>query len=72
MRRAILIIAAAVAALTILWIGIGIGAASAVPAECSSAAGGRVECWDDGQLVIYTDQAHTTNWGDYIVVKREE
>lgn len=42
MKRAIRLIAAAVAALTILWIGIGIGAASAVPAECSSAAG-RVE-----------------------------
>lgn len=71
MRRAILIIAAAVAALMILWIGIGIGAASAVPAECSSAAG-RVECWEGGGVVIYTDQAHITNWGDYIVVKREE
>lgn len=70
MRRVILIIAAAVAALTILWIGIGIGAASAVPAECSSAAG-RVECWEGGGVAIYTDQEHITDWGDYIIVRRE-
>lgn len=71
MKRAILTIATAVAVLTILWIGIGIGAASAVPAECSSTAG-RIECWEGGAVVIYTDQAHITNWGDYIVVKMEE
>lgn len=70
MRRAILIIAVAVAALTILWIGIGIGAASAVPAERSSAAG-RVECWEGGGVVIYTDQEHVTDWGDYIIVRRK-
>ena len=70
MRHAILIIAAAVAALTILWIGIGIGAASAVPADCRSAAG-RVLFCDWGCVVIYTDQAHITNWGDYIIVRRK-
>lgn len=70
MKKVVLIVAAAVAALALFWIGIGIGAASAVPAECSSAAG-RVECWEGGAVVIYTDQAHITNWGDYIIVRRE-
>ena len=44
--------------------------ASAVPAECSSAAG-RVECWEGGGVVIYTDQEHVTEWGDYIIVRRK-
>lgn len=70
MKKIALIVAAAVAALALFWIGIGIGAASAVPAECSSATG-RVECWEGGGVVIYTDQAHITNWGDYIIVRRE-
>lgn len=70
MKKVVLIVAAAVTALALFWIGIGIGAASAVPAECSSAAG-RVECWEGGGVVIYTDQAHITNWGDYIIVRRE-
>lgn len=69
MRHAILIIAAAVAALALFWIGIGIGATSGASTEESKNC--RVECWEGGGVVIYTDQAHITNWGDYIVVRRE-
>ena len=31
----------------------------------------RVECWEGGGVVIHTDQAHITNWGDYIIVRRK-
>lgn len=67
MKKIVLIVAAAVAALALFWIGIGIGATSGASTEESKNC--RVECWEGGAVVIYTDQEHVTSWGDYIVVR---
>lgn len=69
MKKVVLILAAAVAALALFWIGIGIGASSGATTEESKNC--KVECWEGGAVVIYTDQEHVTDWGDYIVVRRE-
>lgn len=69
MKKVVLIVAAAVAALALFWIGIGIGTASGASTEESKNC--RVECWEGGAVLIYTDQERVTDWGDYIVVRRE-
>lgn len=69
MKKVVLIVAAAVAALALFWIGIGIGASSGASTEESKNC--RVECWEGGAVVIYTDQEHVTDWEDYIIVRRE-
>lgn len=69
MKKVVLIVAAAAAALALFWIGIGIGASSGAPTEESKNC--RVECWEGGAVVIYTNQEHVTDWGDYIIVRRK-
>ena len=69
MKKVVLIVATAVAALALFWIGIGVGASSGATTEESKNC--KVACWEGGAVVIYTDQEHVTDWGDYIVVRRE-
>ena len=70
MKRAIIVTAAAVVALALFWTGIGIGAASR--AEVKESGDCRIECWDNGTVVIYTDQEHIKSSGNYVVIRRDQ
>ena len=69
-----MVIASAVVAVTMLWIGIGIGAASDddAPAEYADGDTYWVEIYEDtGNVVIHTRQEFVTDVGDDILVKGE-
>ena len=74
MRRRLIIIAAAVVALAILWIGIGLGAVSAdkkLP-EAMSSSEFQVEIHEDtGEVIIYTSVDNLKTIDGYLVVKGE-
>ena len=69
-----MVIASAVVAVTVFWIGIGIGAASSsdAPAEYADGDTYWVEVYEDtGDVVIHTRQEFVTDVGDDILVKGE-
>ena len=69
-----MVILSAVVAVTVFWIGIGIGAASSsdAPAEYADGDTYRVEVYEDtGDVVIHTRQEFVTDVGDDILVKGE-
>ena len=73
MRRRLIIIAAAVVALAILWIGIGLGAVSAdkkLP-EAMSSSEFQVEIDEDTGVIIYTSVDNLKTIDGYLVVKGE-
>ena len=69
-----MVILSAVVAVTVFWIGIGIGAASSsdAPAEYADGDTYWVEVYEDtGDVVIHTRQEFVTDVGDDILVKGE-
>lgn len=69
-----MVIFSAVVAVTVFWIGIGIGAASSsdAPAEYADGDTYWVEVYEDtGDVVIHTRQEFVTDVGDDILVKGE-
>lgn len=69
-----MVILSAVVAVTVFWIGIGIGAASSsdAPAEYADGDTYWVEVDEDtGDVVIHTRQEFVTDVGDDILVKGE-
>ena len=69
-----MVILSAVVAVTVFWIGIGIGAASSsdAPAEYADGDTYWVEVSEDpGDVVIHTRQEFVTDVGDDILVKGE-
>ncbi|MEI3516005.1 MAG: hypothetical protein V8R50_01325 [Clostridia bacterium] len=74
MSRIMMVILSAVVAVTVFWIGIGIGAASSsdAPAEYADGDTYWVEVYEDtGDVVIHTRQEFVTDVGDDILVKGE-
>lgn len=74
MSRKLLVILSAVIALLLVWIGIGLGAASADDRPTGYADGDTywVEIYENtGDVVIHTRQEFVTDVGDDILVKGE-
>ena len=74
MSRKLLVILSAVIALLLVWIGIGLGAASADDRPTGYADGDTywVEIYEDtGDVVIHSRQEFVTDVGDDILVKGE-
>lgn len=74
MKRIIFILAIVTLAVTSFWFGMGVGAQTTNEfraAQTKTTPSCRVECWDDGTVVIRTNQENVNEWRDYIVIRRK-
>lgn len=74
MKRIVYILAIAALVATSFWFGVGVGAQTTNEfraAQTKTTPSCRVECWDDGTVVIRTNQENVNEWRDYIVIRRK-